>query len=34
MKSNIYKLFGVQIGKTIDNYKLGSFILVGDKKFK
>ena len=28
------ELFGVQIGKTIDNYKLGSFILVGDKKFK
>ena len=28
------ELFGVQIGKTIDNYKLGSFILVGDEKFK
>jgi hypothetical protein len=28
------ELFGIQIGKTIDNYKLGSEVLDGDEKFQ
>lgn len=28
------ELFGIQIGKTIDNYNLGSDVMVGDENFK